>query len=253
MSYIRTGGNRLVYKKPESMLLIPYYYDSSNDVDDYVLGEDVYDITSVIGDSIVLEQGDGNTETKENEFKNTPLLENTTSGKWVMTAQIYDLQNDVLRSISGAMYGGGAAFLPDDYIPMYVLVRVRFSDASTPDLIIPKMLLNSKLLVSQLKTRGGQGNLAGTSFSVQSAVIESVSEEGGTIVNFSGSYGMTGGYLPQTPVCFVPRGIDDNFAVLHHYDEVAMGYVMTRVGFSDGVHSQLITDGRNGSFTFLTE
>ena len=64
MSLIQTKNGRTVLMKAESMMLVPYVYNST--YGDYVLGSDVYDISEVIGDSIVIEQSEGDSVTKEN-------------------------------------------------------------------------------------------------------------------------------------------------------------------------------------------
>lgn len=201
MALIQTDDGRIVLKKAKSMLVVPYVYDDT--LKDYVLGNDVYDISAIIGDSIVIEQDEGNTETKNNEFIGAPLLECVSGGKYKFTAQCTDLQNNVLGSMFGALMNDrGAAAFRDDYILIYVLIRIRFADQSLPDVILPKVQLNSRLYIQQLKTRLGQGNLAGTAL----ARKVGVKNGGGTALTAFNSIYSSGTYTPLTPVLFVPQG-----------------------------------------------
>lgn len=202
MPLIETKTGRKYLRKAESMMAVPYVYDAT--IGDYVLGQDVYDISAVIGDSIVIEQSEGNTETKYNEFVGSPLLECVSGGKFVFTAQCVDFQDAVLKSLFGAMVSGnGAAALNDDYVLIYALIRVRFKDESLPDVILPKAQLNSRLFIQQLKTRAGQGNIAATAHSLDVAIEDLESQ--GHLLQFQ-ELGGKNTYVPYTPLVFVPHG-----------------------------------------------
>lgn len=201
MSLITTNDGRIVLKKAQSMMAVPYVYD--NTLKDYVLGENVYDISAIIGDTIVIEQAEGNTETKNNEFIGAPLLECVSGGKYNFTAQCIDLQNNVLASMFGAlMNDSGSAAFRDDYILIYALIRIRFTDENTPDVFLPKVQLNSRLYIQQLKTRLGQGNIGGTAL----ARNVGVKNTGGTGLTAFNSIYSNGTYTPFTPVILVPQG-----------------------------------------------
>ena len=202
MSLIETTTNRTVFKKAESMMLVPYVYNST--VNDYVLGGDVYDISAIIGDSVVLEQSDGETTTKYNEFVANPLLETVSGSKYAFTAQCRDLQNNVLKSLFGVMtvnnIAGLAAF-NDDFVPIYALIRLSFEDSGIPDVVLPMVKMNNKLYLQQLRTGAGQGNLAGTALS-RGIAIQGISNH---LFQFQTPHNGGTTYTPYTPVLFVPR------------------------------------------------
>lgn len=204
MPLIQTNTGRKIFKKAESMLVVPYVYNSR--IGDYALGETVYDISAVIGDSIVLEQSEGTTETKENEFRSEPLLQATSGAKCGFTAQCLDLQNNVLKALFNAMTVGdhGIAAFNDDYSTLYALIRIGFGGQDTPDIILPKVQLNSRIFIQQLRTRAGQGNISGTANSFNVAIKDPVNP--GHLLQFAvpATNGTT--YTPYTPVLFVPRG-----------------------------------------------
>lgn len=203
MSLITTNDGRIVLKKAQSMMAVPYVYNSS--LADYVLGEDIYDISAIIGDSITLEQSDGDTTTKMNEFKSSPLLEIHSGGKYNFSAQCLDLQSNVLRSLFGAMTdsNGNVIAFSDDFVELYALIRIRFSEDSLPDVFLPKVQMNNKLFINQLKTRASQGNIGGVSLASFVAVPSEVST---SALQFNGLSVSNSTYTPYTPVLFIPKG-----------------------------------------------
>ena len=231
-------------------MVVPYVYDDT--VGDYVLGENVYDISAVIGDSTTIEQSDGDTTTKYNEFKASPLLEVTSGAKYAFTAQCVDLQNCVLKALFGAMTGSGknaavegAVAFHDDFVLRYALIRIRFHEASLPDVILPKVNLNSKLFINQLKTRCSQGNIAGTAFSINVAIEDNLGSQGG-LLQFSDPATNTATYTPYTPVIFVPKTHTPLF--FHHEDDG--DYYYSLVNFTTGnVSHNIVVNPDYGSWT----
>ena len=196
MPIITTNTGRKIFRKADSLLVIPYVYNST--YGDYVLGDTAYDLSSIIGDSITLEQDDGDTQTKECEFYSEPVVKNVTMGEIKITAQCLDLQNAVLRALFGSYYNNsaGASAIRKDYETLYALIRIRFSEEDTPDVYLPQVLLNSKLLLQQMKTRGAQGNLGGTVLARVCSVIDS----GTSLLSFSDPVKVNNVYQIETPI-----------------------------------------------------
>lgn len=220
MSLIETKTGRKFFKKASSMMLVPYVYDMS--LDDYVLGSDVYDISAVIGDSITVEQKDGEVEEKFNEFVRSPLVRNVTAGSYDFTAQCLDLQDKVLRALFGVYTASGAngvvegvSAFHDDYLLQYAMIRIQFKDSELSDIVFPKVQMNSKMLLQQMKTRGSQGNISGTALSREVAVIDTNASTP-SVLQFNPIVGQQT-YAPFTPILFVPR--DYTPMVLHHIDD----------------------------------
>lgn len=241
MSIISTKTGRKLLKKAKSLCLLPYVYDG--DVADYVLGQTIYDLSAIIGDSIVLEQSDGETTTKENEFTGQPLVENITMGTWKFTAQCLDLQNSVLKALFGAKTSSefaGLAALPSDYETLYALIRVRFHDTSTPDVYLPKVLLNSKLLMQQLKTRGSQGNIAGTLFNQTCCVIYP-DRKRKYLAQFSGVNGESP-FVVSTPVLFCPQDMTPLFQYRYDGGEYLFSQVNWTTANNNSVRHRIIVE-----------
>lgn len=257
MPLITTDNGRIVFKKAESVMLVPYRWHSQGVYTLDALSSEVYDISAVIGDSIVIEQSDGNTEAKYNEFNATPLIESVSGTKYNFTAQCLDLQNKVLRSAFCAMTPTdnynvpGLAAFQADFVTMYALVRIRFKGRETPDVFLPKIQLNSKLLISQLKTRAGQGNIAGTANPVKVAIDRG---EYNWLVQFSDRTALTSRYCPNTPLLFVPRDRTPFFFAWSK-DEEDSGTVWDRystIDFENGVVEHNIqVDERLGNWREL--
>lgn len=243
MSLITTNDGRIVLKKAQSMMAVPYVYDST--IGDYVLGDDVYDISAIIGDSTTIEQSDGESEAKYNEFKASPLIETVSGSKYNLTAQCLDLQSDVLKPLFGAMTAqGGSIAFHDDFVLRYALIRIRFEDETLPDVVMPKVQLNSKLFVQQLKTRASQGNIAGTALAVNMAVADSLSSSTAKQFDIPSTGGTT--YVPYTPIAFVPRG--DVFFVYQSRSGSTSNYAY--VDFDGGsVRSGITVNESSGAIT----
>ena len=231
MGIITTRTGRTLFKKAKALQVLPYVYDAN--LEDYVLGPNVYDISAVIGDSISCEQSDGDVTTKNNEFTPQPVVRNTTAGTWNFTAQVLDLQNNVLRALFGALIAtetvSGATYhisaIPEDYQTRYALVRVSFRDNNTPDVYFPRMLLDSKLMINQLKTRGAQGNLNCVALSLECAIMSRARQ--GNLVRLSSLSGNK--YMVRTPIMFVPQSYTPLF--LHHQENG--GYFFSQVDWEE--------------------
>lgn len=239
MSLIKTNANHTVFKDAESMLVMPYVYNST--LKDYILGSDIYDLSAIIGDSIVIEQSEGNTTTKENEFVASPLLQNASGSKYGFTAQILDLQNAVLKSIFGALTvsgNEGVAAFSDDFVTLYALIRIRFADSTLPDVILPKVQMNSKLFIQQLHTRAGQGNIVGTALAYDVCVEKTTPS--GALMQFSSP----NTYVTRTPVLFIPRSNTPLFA--HTIGDPTNFY---EVNFATGAKTQLYVDATSGTWS----
>lgn len=220
MPIIGTQTGRTIFKKPSSLWILPYKYDST--ISDYVLGNTVYDISAIIGDTISYDENDGETSSKYNEFVGEPIITNTTSGSKKLSAQCLDLQNNILKVMFGALYNTehAVAALRRDYEPLYALIRLRFTEQNVPDVYFPMVALNSKMMMQQLKSRGAQGNLNGVVESRRCAVVdtEPAGAVNGTLVGLQDDVNNETKYSVITPMLFVPK--ESKVLITHHYDSV---------------------------------
>lgn len=253
MSRINTFTERSIFKKAQDMCLVPFVYDET--VKDYVLGQNVYDISAIIGDTISLGQDSGDTTQKENEFTGLPLVENTEIGEWKFSAQCIDLQNVVMREIFGATTSDvqGLYALPSDNVTIYALIRIRFKSTNTPDVYLPKVLLNSQLAIKQIRSQSAIGTINGTALSVRCAVKDPTSEN--LLAEFSHYRDTESSYTFSTPILFCPKSHTPLF--LHHYDGANDRYVFSVVNFSlaNGAnveHNISVALGQRGAWQYET-
>lgn len=253
MSLIETKTGRKYLRKIESLMLVPFVYEK--EYDDYILGEDVYDISAIIADTLSLEQKDGDVTEKFNEFVRSPLVRNVTAGAYDFTAQCLDLQDKVLKVLFGALPAKGndgdvegLVAMPDDNKLLYAMVRIRFKDDTLSDIILPKVQIDSKMVLQQMKSHGGQGNISGTALPRMTAVDDIHADH--TVVGFTDTVADEVLFAINTPVLFVPR--DYPPMVLHHYDSGSDRYIFSMVDFSTGdVYHDRSVNISNGTYEIL--
>lgn len=139
------------------------------------IGTQTYDIVNIVADTLSFTPDDNTVNAKEWEFGDTPLFENITLGKIQFAATCIDFQNDVLKTLFGWKELGGALVAPNGYTDLYAVVEIGFKNEDVK-IVVPKLKLNSKAVVSTLKTGTGEGMLAGTAYN-QELTIGSASAE----------------------------------------------------------------------------
>ena len=124
-----------------------------------------YDIVNIVGDSLAFTPDDNTINSKESEFKDDPLFENVTLGKYQMAGTCIDFQNDVMKAIHGwEVDSDGNAYAPNGYKDRYATIEVGFRNEDIV-LVAPKVKLNTKANFSNFKTGTAEGTLAGTAYS----------------------------------------------------------------------------------------
>lgn len=133
--------------------------------DDKTLGATTYDLVAIVGDTTSVEQDDNETNEIAHEFSSEPLYENISLGKKNFSCECLDFQSTVLKELMGwETDAAGDAFAPVAYKDMYCKVEMGFN--STGDVVVlPKVKLNSKAILSSMKTDASRGTIAGTCYS----------------------------------------------------------------------------------------
>lgn len=140
-----------------------YFYVTPYTSED-AIGNKTYDIVNIVADTLSFTPDDNTVNAKEWEFGDTPLFENITLGKIQFAATCIDFQNDVLKTMFGwRALGKNGLVAPNSYTDLYAVVEVGFKNEDTV-VVVPKLKLNSKAIISTLKTGTGEGNLAGTAY-----------------------------------------------------------------------------------------
>ena len=156
MAITKTDTGRVVLSNAEYVHVTPY-------VDEDTLGTTTYDIVDIVGDSLSFTPDDNTINAKESEFKDDPLFENVTLGKYQFAATCIDFQNIVMQHIYGWEVDGDNVYAPTGYKDKYALIEVCFRNEDIV-VVAPKVKLNSKATIGSLKTGTGEGAMAGTAY-----------------------------------------------------------------------------------------
>lgn len=157
MAIQKTDSGRIVFSQAEYVHITPY-------VDEDTLGTDTYDIVNIVGDTLSFTPDDNTVNAKESEFKDDPLFENITLGKYQFAGTCIDFQNKVMKAIYGWEVDGDNVYAPTGYKDTYCVIEIGFKNEGVA-VVAPKVKLNSKATIANLKTGTGEGSLAGTAYS----------------------------------------------------------------------------------------
>lgn len=156
MAIQKTDTGRVVLSNAEYVHVTPY-------VNEDTLGATTYDIVDIVGDTLSFTPDDNTINAKESEFKDDPLFENVTLGKYQFAATCIDFQNIVMQHIYGWEVDGDNVYAPTGYKDKYALIEIGFRNEDTV-VVAPKVKLNSKATIGSLKTGTGEGAMAGTAY-----------------------------------------------------------------------------------------
>lgn len=133
--------------------------------DESTLGDTTYDLVNIVGDTTSLEQAENEVTALEHEFSNEPLYEVVNLGDKTFTTECIDFQNDVLAALFGWEEGvDGDAFAPIVYKDLYCKIEMQFNSTDSV-IVLPKVKLNSRAIISTMKTDASRGNITGTCYS----------------------------------------------------------------------------------------
>lgn len=166
---VATLGTSVKILNPYALYVTPFIKDSSG-AD--VRGTKTYKLSEVIRDSTTISQDDPTENKIENEFGSAPINNITTLGSYTFSAEVADMQSDLLTDLCGYVKGKGKTdrvFAPSQYKTLYAEIALVFSAGKKGDgtelyyaAVLPKVQLNSKATLDSLSTSIGRITLAGT-------------------------------------------------------------------------------------------
>lgn len=123
------------------------------------------DLVNIVGDTTTVEQAENEVNEIPHEFSSEPLFENINLGKKTVTTECIDFQNPVLKDLFGwTTDDAGNAMAPVTYKDLYCTIEMGFN--TTDDVVVlPKVKLNSRAVLSSMKTDASRGNISGTCYS----------------------------------------------------------------------------------------
>lgn len=156
---IKTTANSVKFTKP-SYIVATVFQDGDTDTpsgDVYILEDIKRDTTSITQDE--------NSETKiERETSDTPIYSVVTLGNYQFSAECADTQADLLKGLCGFKVVDGKAYAPSTYVDLYAKIDVvkETAGGSLIAYVLPKVQLNSRVVIESLNSDLGKINLAGT-------------------------------------------------------------------------------------------
>ena len=167
VTVVDTG--RRVFANLKSIIFYPWTNESTP-------SETGYDLVNIVADTTSVEQAENNINAIDHEFSNEPLYENIELGDKTFTCECIDFQNDVLKSLFGwKVTEAGDAFAPTAYKDLFCTIEMQFN--STDDLVVlPKVKMNSRAVLSSMKTNASRGTLSGTCYSAYVKAGETTEE-----------------------------------------------------------------------------
>jgi len=136
---------------------------------------DTFIFDEVVRDTTTISQDDNTSTTIENEFSDDPIIDIVSLGKFQFASEVADIQKDILVNFANYTYDSTAKklYAPAAYQKTYVKIDLVFQNGTTPEgqdkfmsICVPKLQLNSKLMVESMNSNIARLNLAGTATSV---------------------------------------------------------------------------------------
>ena len=94
MGVTKTNTGRIVCSNAAYLHITPWLNEDT-------IGAETYDIIDIVGDTLSFTPDDNTVNSKEAEFKDDPLFENITLGKYQFAGTCIDFQNKVMKAIYG--------------------------------------------------------------------------------------------------------------------------------------------------------
>jgi len=169
----RTSPTSLQVIKPDC-LVATLYTGATTETADNPAG-DTFIFDEVVRDTTTISQDDNDSTTIENEFSDDPILDIVSLGKFQFAAEVADIQTEILKNFANYTYDSAAKklFAPAAYQKTYVKIDLVFKNGTDTDgsdkymsICIPKLQLNSRLMVESMNSNIARLNLAGTATSV---------------------------------------------------------------------------------------
>ena len=135
-----------------------------------------YIFEHILKDTVSMQQDDNDTTTIDNEVSDEPIKEIVRLGKWNVAATIEDVQKDLLVNMCGfkTSTDGKKVFAPASYTERFAKIAVAL-DAGVDSngtqklvaFVMPKVQLNTKMILESLSTSMAGFSLAGTGRSIE--------------------------------------------------------------------------------------
>ena len=158
MGVTKTNTGRIVCSNAAYVHITPWQNEDT-------IGAETFDIIDIVGDTLSFTHDDNTVNSKEAEFKDDPLFENITLGKYQFAGTCIDFQNVVMKAIYGwETDTEGNAYAPVGYTDKFATIEIGFRNEDVI-VVAPKVKMNSKATFANFKTGSSEGAMAGTAYS----------------------------------------------------------------------------------------
>lgn len=137
---------------------------------------DSYIFEHVLKDTVSMQQDDNDVNIVDNEVSDEPIKEIVRLGKWNVNATIEDVQKDLLVNLCGfvASTDGKKLYAPSSYTERFAKIAVALDGGIDSGgkqklvaFVMPKVQLNTKMILESLSTSMAGFSLAGTGRSLE--------------------------------------------------------------------------------------
>ena len=137
---------------------------------------DSYIFEHVLKDTVSMQQDDNDVTSVDNEVSDEPIKEIVRLGKWNVNATIEDVQKDLLVNLCGfvASTDGKKLYAPSSYTERFAKIAVAVDGGIDSGgkhklvaFVMPKVQLNTKMILESLSTSMAGFSLAGTGRSLE--------------------------------------------------------------------------------------
>ncbi len=164
MAIKKTGASAIKLIKPKYIVATMF---NGTETDDNPKG-DSFIIETAVRDTVTLSPDENTSTDIECETSDTPILSVVTLGRYQVAAEVADTQDDILTAIGGFTKVGDKVYAPASYTERYCKLDVAFemADGSLTAFVVPKLQLNTRLMIESLNSNIARTNLAGTAQSI---------------------------------------------------------------------------------------
>lgn len=161
---VNTGAGAFKFIKPD--YIVATLFTGAETDENTPLG-DSYILEDVVEDTTSISQDDNETTDIECETSDSPIISIVKLGKWQLAAEIGDTQKALLAALCGFTDDatGNKTVAPATYKALYAkidVVQVQSDGKKMEAYVLPKVQLNSKLLIESLNSNLARISLAGT-------------------------------------------------------------------------------------------
>lgn len=244
---IYTKENRERINKASSVLITPYVYNS--DIKRYVLGFDTFDVYSIIGDTLSIEQDGNNLTPIKNQYTGNPVIFKKERSTYTFKAECLDFQLPIMQLLYDtkvAMVGGTidtkSFAITDDTQEFYCCIQVLFKDKGFR-IVIPKVCMNNNTSYSSMKSSFAKNIISGTVMPTYFSAFK-----GDSIIQFLNSNSSE--YVTHSH--YVKLNNNFNFGVYHSHEEDA--YYLSKYDTKTNETGRLVyvVDANNGDFNIVS-